>query len=103
MKDAEIKDTISYVAKNNNLQELLKFANPMSKPASFYIPKIHKQFVSLPTGRPISSAIKAPNEGISMLLNSILQPIQNRLPDVIKDTPHLLLLLRQMVLLPGRR
>jgi len=58
------------------------------KPASFYVlPKVHKPFKGIPKGRPISSTINTLNRGISRLLDSILQPVMNFVPDMILDCP----------------
>lgn len=75
-----------------------------SKPAKFYmLPKIHKKFDVFPVGRPISSTINCINRGVSMLLDSILQPLSLNIPDLIIDSPHLILLLSHLKLNPTRK
>jgi hypothetical protein len=74
------------------------------KPASFYIlPKVHKPFQGIPKGRPISSTINTLNRGVSRLLDSILQPIMNFVPDIVLDSAHFLLLLQNVKLDPTRK
>ncbi len=74
------------------------------KPATFYIlPKVHKPFEGIPKGRPISSTIHTLNRGVSRLLDSILQPVMNFVPDIVLDSAHLLLLLKNLKLDPQRK
>ncbi len=74
------------------------------KAANFYIlPKVHKPFVGIPKGRPISSTIHTLNRGISRLLDTILQPVMNFVPDMILDSAHMLILLRNLKLDPTRK
>jgi len=69
------------------------------KSASFnMLPKVHKQFVNVPTGRPVSSTCNTLNKNISALLDFILKPILNITPNLIIDTSHLLILLRELKL-----
>jgi hypothetical protein len=69
------------------------------KPASFYIlPKVHKEYTIFPPGRPISSTLKVINRNISGLLDFILKPIMNYIPNLILDTTHFLILLKHLKL-----
>jgi len=74
------------------------------KPAKFYIlPKVHKKFENFPPGRPISSTISCINKGVAMLLDKVLQPLSLFIPNLIIDTPHLLLLLNNLKLKSNRK
>lgn len=74
------------------------------KPAHFYIlPKIHKAFDNFPLGRPISSTVNVINRGVSMLLDKILQPLSLNIPNLLLDSPHLLLLLQNIHLCPEKK
>jgi len=74
------------------------------KPATFYIlPKIHKEYVHFPKGRPISSTINTVNKGLSQLLDYILQPVMAFVPELIIDSAHLLILLEDLKLSPDRK
>jgi hypothetical protein len=87
------KDKANFICKNILKEKKLNRIFPdTSKPAKFYVlPKIHKKFDTFPVGRPISSTIKCVNRGVSMLLDSILQPLSLLIPDLLIDSPHLLL------------
>ena len=86
---------------NFNLKKLLP---KTYKPANFYIlPKVHKTFETFPPGRPISSTRGCINQGISMLLDKILQPLCKFLPEVIFDTGHLIYLLSRLTLDPKKK
>jgi len=72
--------------------------------ANFYVlPKVHKSFTGIPKGRPISSTINTLNRGVSRILDSILQPVMNFVPDIVLDSAHLLLLLKNVKLNPNRK
>jgi len=105
LKMNDFSDKVRYL--NNWLFQSLKIKRilPLSySPAKFYIlPKIHKSFDKFPVGRPISSTIKCINKGISMLLDKILQPLSLFVPDLLIDSPHLLLLLQHIKLDPGKK
>lgn len=69
------------------------------RPASFYIlPKIHKQYETFPPGRPISSTCQTMNRNISALVDYILKPIMVQIPNVLLDTTHFLILLKNIKL-----
>jgi len=71
------------------------------KPASFYVlPKVHKPFKSFPIGRPISSTCRTINKNINALVDFILQPVMNFVPNLLLDTSHLILLLNELTLDP---
>jgi hypothetical protein len=73
-------------------------------PATFYVlPKIHKSYTVFPAGRPISSTIHTINKNVSKILNMLLQPVMNFVPDMILDSTHFLILLRQVKLNPARK
>ncbi|MES2287676.1 MAG: hypothetical protein V4547_18415 [Bacteroidota bacterium] len=99
------KDKTNFICKNILKDKKLNRIFPDTcKPAKFYVlPKIHKKFDSFPVGRPISSTIKCVNRGVSMLLDSILQPLSLLIPDLLIDSPHLLLLLSNIKLNPTRK
>jgi len=59
--------------------------------------------VGIPKGRPISSTINTLNRGISRLLDAILQPVMNFVPDMVLDSAHLLILLKNIKLDPSRK
>ncbi|CAL8119549.1 unnamed protein product [Orchesella dallaii] len=74
------------------------------KPANFYIlPKLHKQYDTFPKGRPISGTCSSINKGYAMLLESELKPLSLHIPNLILDTPHLLLRLQNLKLDPKRK
>ncbi|CAL8084913.1 unnamed protein product [Orchesella dallaii] len=105
MKMEEFTDKVRYLS--NWLFKDLKIKRIMPinhSPAKFYIlPKIHKKFVSFPVGRPISSTKKSINKGIAMLLDTALQVLSFHIPDLLIDSPHLLLLLEHLELDPNRK
>lgn len=69
------------------------------KPASFYIlPKVHKKYTIFPPGRPISSTCQTVNRNVSALVDYILKPIMAQIPNVLLDTTHFLILLRELKL-----
>jgi len=71
--------------------------------ASFYmLPKIHKSLTN-PPGRPIMSGNGHPTEWISAWLDKKLQPIVQSLPTYLKDTTHLLQMLKTIHITPNTR
>jgi hypothetical protein len=104
-KSEELRDEIRrYAAKFPECLNLKTLIPDSHSAASFYIlPKVHKDFDRIPKGRPISSNIKTLNRGVSRLLDMILQPVMNFMPDIILDTAHFLLLLGRVKLDPGRK
>jgi hypothetical protein len=93
----KVKYYNSIIFRDCNLKSFI-YENDFS-PCKFYIlPKIHKKYDTFPVGRPISSTKHTFNQGISMLLDKILQPILQFLPEVIFDTNHFLLLLNNLKL-----
>src|SRR5690348_13499957 len=95
-----VKSKSDLFPKEINLCSLL---NNKYKPCKFYIlPKVHKQFDRIPPGRPICSSIGTLNSPFSKLLDCILQPVMNFVPDLILDTNHLLLLLNDIHLDPSK-
>ncbi|KAI8781018.1 E3 ubiquitin-protein ligase XIAP X8 [Biomphalaria glabrata] len=71
----------------------------LGKPYFYLLPKIHK--LNNP-GRPIVSACSCPTELISRFLDTIFQPIVEKLPTFIKDTNHALLTLAKVILQPDK-
>ena len=55
----------------------------------YLLPKIHKN-LNFPRGRPIVSSVDCPTERISMMLDTILQPLLTDTKSYIKDTPDFL-------------
>lgn len=81
-------------------KELLIIEN--SRPANFYtLPKIHKNTVN-PPGRPIMSANNHPTERISEYTDLLLQPYIKLIPSYIKDTNHLLEIIKDITLKPNQ-
>ena len=71
--------------------------------ATFYmLTKIHKNLTNSP-GRPIMSGNGHPTEWISAWLDRKLQPIVQNLPTYLKDTTHLLQLLKTFKITPHTR
>lgn len=99
------RDKASFVCKNIIKDKKIKTIFPRQcKPAKFYIlPKVHKAYDKFPVGRPISSTLNCMNRGVSMILDSILQPLSLMIPDLIIDSPHLLLLLNNLQLNADRK
>jgi len=100
-----LRDEIRMYSANFPTELKLKSLIPFShRAASFYVlPKVHKPYQGIPKGRPISSTINTLNRGISRLLDSILQPIMNFVPDMVLDSAHLLLLLHDLKLNPNKK
>ena len=95
----------------NNLKAMNSISNQDHKAmlqtdarlASFYmLPKIHKNLTN-PPGRPIMSGNGHPTEWISAWLDKKLQPIVQSLPTYLKDTTHLLQLLKTIKITPNTR
>lgn len=55
-------------------------------PVFYILPKIHKAFTDVPTGRPIISAIGSLTENISAFIDYFLQPLTTMLPSYTKDS-----------------
>lgn len=97
----KIKHLSKWFDKSLNIKKIIPDNH---SPAKFYIlPKIHKHFEIFPAGRPISSTIKCANKGTAMFLDKVLQPISLFIPDLLIDSPHLLLLLQHVRLDPKRK
>ena len=74
--------------------DYLVLDNPRT--AKFYLlPKIHKNKFP-PPGRPIVSANECPSERISQFVDHIIQPLVPLLPSYLRDSSHLLNLLRNI-------
>ena len=56
----------------------------------YLLPKVHKQFETIPKGRPIIAACGSNTERISWLLDSIAKASVKNLESYIEDTPDLL-------------
>jgi hypothetical protein len=67
-------------------------------PVFYILPKIHKKNIP---GRPIVSAIDSPTDKISKFLDNILRPLVPRIPSYIKDTGHLLGILKDLHHIPS--
>jgi len=104
-KLVDFQDKARYIG--NILQQKIKMKTlipPSYHPASFYVlPKVHKKFDSLPVGRPICNTRKTINKGVSMLLDSILQPLSMYIPDLLIDSTHLIYLLSRVKLDPLKK
>lgn len=104
-KLADFQDKACYLG--NILQQKIKMKTlipPSFQAASFYVlPKVHKHFEKLPVGRPICNTRKTINKGVSMLLDSILQPLSMYIPDLLIDSTHLIYLLSLVKLNPIRK
>lgn len=73
-------------------------------PASFYIlPKVHKDFVNFPPGRPIINTCKTINRNLSSYVDFILKPVTCTIPNIILDTIYFLILLNDCKLDPTKR
>ena len=69
---------------DGELKDALKPKNP--KPGRFYtLPKIHKQYDSIPCGRPIVSANGSVTERISLYVDHHLKPHVSSLPSYVQD------------------
>jgi len=101
----EFVDKIKILDKSLNNDTKLNSLIPINhKPAKFYIlPKVHKKFETFPKGRPISSTVSTINSNISKLVDFILQPMMNYVPDIILDSTHFLILLNNVQLNPTRK
>lgn len=55
-------------------------------PVLYTLPKIHKPYRDIPSGRPIVAAIGSLTEKISAFVNFHLQPLVTSLPSYIRDT-----------------
>ena len=64
--------------------------------SKFYLfPKIHKNKIP-PPGRPIVSANECPSERISQFVDNFIQPIVMTLPSYLRDSSHLLNIIRHL-------
>ena len=69
--------------------------------AKFYLlPKIHKNKLP-PPGRPIVSANECPSEQISQFVDNFIQPIVMTLPSYLRDSSHLLNIIRHLQIPSG--
>lgn len=92
-------DKVNYYDKLYPALNLKYFCTNNFSPCKFYIlPKVHKPFFNFPTGRPISSTKNSINQGISMLIDTILRPLIPKLADVVIDSSHFMLLLNNVIL-----
>ena len=91
-----VKTTVTNLIDESSLppeaSSLLLQPSQLGKPYFYMLPKIHKMTCpdEMPPGRPIVSAIACPTEKISQFLDSLFQPIVNKLPTFVKDTTHAL-------------
>ena len=91
-----VKTTIANLIDDSSLppeaSSLVLQPSQLGKPYFYMLPKIHKMTCpnEMPPGRPIVSAIACPTEKISQFLDSLFQPIVNKLPTYVKDTTHAL-------------
>lgn len=101
----ELKDRIKRF--DRSLPEKVKLSKldfQINKPAKFYIlPKVHKTFEHFPKGRPISSTFHKNNKYPSKLLDFFLKPCLNQVSDLLIDTQHLLVLLKNLTLDPNKK
>ena len=103
LNNKKIKTEIEKLIKENLLpksaHKLRLFDSELGKPYFYLLPKIHKQGNP---GRPIVSACSCPTEIISQFLDSVFQPIVEKLPTYIKDTNHALQTLETTIIQPDR-
>ncbi|XP_069493449.1 uncharacterized protein [Ambystoma mexicanum] len=66
--------------------------NPIT-PTIYFLPKIHKKYINLPTSRPIINGIGSITEHISEYIDHQLQPLANSLASYIRDTTHIIQLI----------
>ena len=79
--------------------DYLFIENPRT--AKFYLlPKIHKNKLP-PPGRPIVSANECPSERISQFVDNFIQPIVSTLPSYLRDSSHLLNIIRHLQIPSG--
>ena len=79
--------------------DYLFLENPRT--SKFYLlPKIHKNKLP-PPGRPIVSANECPSERISQFVDNFIQPIVKTLPAYLRDSSHLLNIIRHLQVPPG--
>ena len=82
------------IGKGNLPDGALNLVNKSPRCSKFYLlPKIHKP--NNP-GRPVVSACNCPTEFISAFLDDLFQPLVERLPSYVKDTSHLLRIIRDL-------
>ncbi|MCP3932107.1 MAG: hypothetical protein GY705_23795, partial [Bacteroidetes bacterium] len=96
----EIKELVNkYVQKGLLTDEVAKIIIPEEyRAAKFYLlPKIHKN-LEQPPGRPIMSANGHPSERLSELVDLHLNRYVQTIPSYIKDTNHLLSILKEIKL-----
>ena len=97
-----ILSTLKHLVANNFIKEsAIKWLLPeTTQPARFYmLPKIHKS-TSAPPGRPIMSANGHITERLSEFVDLYIKPHVHKVPSYIKDTDHLLAILRNLHLPP---
>ena len=66
-------------------------------PNFYLLPKIHKNVIP-PPGRPIVSANGCPSERISQFVDHFIQPLVRKLPSYLRDSTHLINLLKALTL-----
>ena len=64
-------------------------------PNFYLLPKIHKNVIP-PPGRPIVSANGCPSERISQFVDHFIQPLVKKLPSYLRDSTHLINLLKDL-------
>ena len=64
-------------------------------PNFYLLPKIHKDKIP-PPGRPIVSANGCPSEQISQFVDHFIQPLVQKLPSYLRDSTHLINILRDL-------
>ena len=100
--------TIEICKESNNLVDILKSNKCISEKCEewartdpltvrthlfYHLPKIHKRLEN-PPGRPIVSGVNGPTEKLSRLVDHWLQPVVQKLPSFLKDSTHLLQLVK---------
>lgn len=95
INNSTVSDVIQEEINDGNLSDgSLNLINCNPRCSKFYLlPKIHK--VNTP-GRPVVSACSCPTELISAFLDDQFQPIVEKLPSFVKDTNHLLRIVRDL-------
>ena len=94
-----IDDMVQSKEISSKTADYLFIENPRT--AKFYLlPKIHKNKLP-PPGRPIVSANECPSERISQFVDNFIQPMVMTLPSYLRDSSHLLNIIRHLKVPPG--
>ena len=102
---SDIEEDIQHLADQLHIEGVITDDIPQfairrnTNPARFYLlPKVHKKCVP---GRPVVSACGCATEGMSKIVDFLLQPYMLTIPSLIKDTEDFIRRIRNIIDLPS--